>query len=432
MSDFETGWSKGLREDGRECLSFKRYPINTFNAVCSFRFGFTLIELLVVISIIGMLMALLLAAVQSSREAARRLTCSSKVNQLSLALNNLYSTYQEFPAARKNWNGGTVAASASLTRFSAFFVLAPFFEQPAVYERFSNTIALRNAGDTTTMVSHTANDEANGARVGLHSPAGECTPWSCGYCIGSCDLDGFIFNCPSDSVSRERDTVTTNRAVSYHFCYGDSSDMAYSGLDSNPLENNRGFFTTQVDRARTVSSIIDGMSNTVIFSEVCVSTRSPLVIGAGRLIRGGLAANNNTSGTFTSSPTVISQRSANIQTCWGLKDGYAYKTATTDDWNVSLGRRWSDAGPVWTGFMTCLPPNGPSCGWSSRDSVITASSYHPSGVVVGLGDGSVRFVSETINCGDPATANVVSSGQSEFGIWGALGSINGEEVATLP
>jgi hypothetical protein len=78
--------------------------------------------------------------------------------------------------------------------------------------------------------------------------------------------------------------------------------------------------------------------------------------------------------------------------------------------------------------MTCLPPNSPSCAWSSSDSVVTASSYHSGGVVVGLGDGSVRFIIETVDCGNPATASVVESGISEFGVWGAMGSIDGGEA----
>jgi hypothetical protein len=377
-----------------------------------------------------MLIALLLPAVQSAREAARRMGCSNKVRQLSLALHNFHDANLEFPAARKNWNSGTaVSADANLTRFSAFFVITPFFEQSVIYERFSSTIEARNAGATTPVITHTADEIANGARSSAHYVAQECTPWSCGYCIGSGYLDGFILNCPSEPLGRARDT-TSNRTISYHFCYGDSSDQTYPGLNPNPLKNNRGFFTAQVDEARTMGSIADGTSNTIVFSEVCVSLRTTEAAVAGRLIKSGLAAqtNNATSGAFTSEPTTVAERTGNVQTCWGLKSGNTYSSATTSDWNSSLGRRWSDAGMVWTGFVTCLPPNGPSCAWSSSDSLVTASSYHSGGVVVGLGDGSVRFITETVDCGNPATANVVASGQSEFGVWGAMGSIDGGEA----
>jgi hypothetical protein len=385
----------------------------------------------VVIAIIGALIALLLPAVQAAREAARRMSCTNQVKQLSISLHNFHDTKGKFPAARIDWNSGhaaTVTPSGDLTRFSAFFPLSPFFEQPAVYDRFSATIALRNAGDTTTSITHSASEVADGGTSGSHVISSQCTPWSCGYCIGSGYLDGFILGCPSDAANRQR--VGSNRSASYHFCYGDSSDRAYDGysgtppaLVANPLKNDRGFFTAQVDEARTMASISDGTSNTVVFSEVCITTE-PRDASVGRLIKGGTAADV---ATMTTEPTTLTERTGNVHICWGTKSGNAYNTTGNTNINTSIGRRWSDAGPIWTGFMTCLPPNAPTCANGTRDSIVTPSSYHSGGVVVGLGDGSVRFISETIDCGNLTTANVVTSGVSEFGVWGALGSINGGE-----
>ncbi|MDR1478684.1 MAG: DUF1559 domain-containing protein [Planctomycetaceae bacterium] len=396
--------------------------------------AFTLVELLVVIAIIGVLIALLLPAIQAAREAARRMTCTSQVRQLSLAMHNFHDAHQELPAARKNWNTAG-NNDGNLTRFSAIFLLTPFFEQSAVYERLTQTIALRNANDTTTMITHSADEVAKGGATGSHIQGNECTPWSCGYCIGSGYLEGGVLGCPSDPSNRTR-TIGSNRSTSYHFCYGDSPDHAYSFTDATqPYRNNRGAFTGQVGVARTITGIEDGTSNTIVLSEVCLTTKEMPQI-AGRLIKGALPprADNVDITGYVNPPTTIAQRISNVRLCWATKTGKTYNVAngisSTSDSRIdsAMGRRWSDAGPVYVGFSTCLPPNGPTCARSSHDSVVTASSYHAGGIVVGLGDGSVRLINETIDSGNPATANVVESGASQFGIWGAMGSINGGEA----
>ena len=78
-----------------------------------------------------------------------------------------------------------------------------------------------------------------------------------------------------------------------------------------------------------------------------------------------------------------------------------------------------------------LPPNSPTCvgpnvGPGIYDGIYSANSYHPGGVNCGFGDGSVHFISQTINTGNLGLPEV-SSGTSPYGVWGALGSINGGE-----
>ncbi|UUO04681.1 DUF1559 domain-containing protein [Blastopirellula sp. J2-11] len=91
------------------------------------RFGFTLVELLVVIAIIGVLIALLLPAVQQARESARRLQCKNHMKQLGLAVHNYHDTYGVLPPA-------AMGPDEASNRYSAFVRLLPFFEQSAAYD----------------------------------------------------------------------------------------------------------------------------------------------------------------------------------------------------------------------------------------------------------------------------------------------------------
>ncbi|MBA2114689.1 DUF1559 domain-containing protein [Bremerella alba] len=99
--------------------------------------GFTLVELLVVIAIIGVLIALLLPAVQQAREAARRMQCSNQLKQIGLAVHNYHDTYKVFPAGSVNLNT-TTAADKSLSNWA--IGILPFLEQPALYEQYNQSV----------------------------------------------------------------------------------------------------------------------------------------------------------------------------------------------------------------------------------------------------------------------------------------------------
>lgn len=201
--------------------------------------GFTLVELLVVIAIIGILIALLLPAVQAAREAARRSQCTNNLKQISLAVHNYHDTYKSIPPAAAGGWGQTYHA-----------YILPFIEQQAVYDL--------------------------------------CAPWSdSGYANTNRPTDRFTimartiipaYKCPSDPQPStwSLNNVTQRAVGNYSACVGgdlfetDNADSAYA-ID---VRNANGMmlpysFTSGTRRRECVrfAEVLDGLSNTVMVSE---------------------------------------------------------------------------------------------------------------------------------------------------------------------
>lgn len=363
------------------------------------RKGFTLVELLVVIAIIGILIGLLLPAVQAAREAARRMQCTNNLKQLGLAAQNFHDVNGYLPSRSGQSLWKSVASkNGQWTRWSGLCVMLPYMEQNAlytdVYEEYENNSA----------------------------------PWGAKEGRAVCKMvDGFL--CPSDGNGR---TSTSELGrTNYRLCTGDIP-LSWEWDEA------RSAFGDGDKKTVNLSAITDGTSNTVFFSEACIGTsgNEKKVKGGIVLLQGNFYNGRSITGAFCFTPAICAAaRGANGEI------SSAYSVGTTGD--QRLGMRWGDSHNAYTLFWTMLPPNAPTCAKDGNEdlTMVSASSYHSGGVNTCFGDGSVRFISETIDCGDQSNDlyDLVPnkerpqdySGKSAYGVWGAYGSASGGETVSL-
>jgi len=328
------------------------------------RRGFTLIELLVVIAIIAVLIALLLPAVQAAREAARRSQCTNNLKQLGLALHNYHSANNIVPFGEGLQGGAPVGFYA----VSAQALLLPSLEQTSLY----NALNFSGGGNLFWNSISPVNQTVQVTKVD-------------------------VFLCPSD-VSR-----TTLAA-------GPNNYFANAGVPPTSFKTASGFtgpFPYCTMPQVGFHSVVDGLSNTVAFSEVVK----------------GIGATNNAQFETAKPSSIHFRTSAAATNPPVLATDFANcKAAAVTAANMSGG--WPVGGSWWWGrsgqtrFSMIMPPNNISCAFGSASNsdsdlgAVTASSRHSGVVNCMMLDGSVRAVKSSIS---NAT-------------WWALGTIAGGEV----
>ena len=388
--------------------------------------GFTLVELLVVIAIIGILIALLLPAVQAAREAARRMQCTNNLKQLGLAIHNFVDANQTLPFENNDsrWlrykRNGTDERLDYVDTYGIFVSLLPYIEQTALHDNIQSLCAASSAS-----TSYDGNQVPCPWRGGTND---RVTNASSGEQV----IDPFWsfvpgYACPSDPGNSSSGTL---KKTSYRGNRGD----AITGTRGS---ENRGAFTSEADRppATKLSTFTDGTSNTIVFSESATASSN----GERKIINGVAAG---VASGYTMRPSdCLAQRggngSLNSERVAGLKGS---------SWGMGL---WQ------TTFWTILPPNSPSCSDTGDGSITwagwnftSASSFHTGGANCALMDGSVRFVSSSVDAGNPADRlgelNGVTlpgfdsnypcrwAGASPYGVWGAAGTSGGAETVALP
>jgi prepilin-type N-terminal cleavage/methylation domain-containing protein/prepilin-type processing-associated H-X9-DG protein len=380
-----------------------------------FRRAFTLVELLVVIAIIGLLVALLLPAVQAAREAAHRAQCSNNMRQIGLAIHNFHDSNTRFPASAFD----PIAVTANVSRCGVNTMLLPYIEQQSLYDLIMVPYKSGGTPDEREQMVYTR-------------------PSSRGVVLSS-------FICPSDGNASIRTTsLSDNALTSYRGCRGDlaGSDSASGDISAvdpaSQLPMRRSWL--QAGRfSSDMSRVTDGLSNTVGYVEGIINKPANIGLAADRKykeqIAAGIAAHYNQ----------VPQNCLNVRGADGKFLNSAQAVVT--DTGANLGHR------VWDNIIhsvycyALLPPNSPSCASGASTWIYvwtSASSNHRGGVNSCFLDGSVHFVSETItptnlhrkvnnqSPDNPPAYPLDGAGRFSYGVWSELGSINGDETATLP
>lgn len=321
--------------------------------------GFTLVELLVVIAIIGILVALLLPAVQAAREAARRSQCTNNLKQIGIALHNYHDTYKTFPLGsfnlRETWpsNG---------TNWRA--LILPYIEQGSVYDRLS-----------FTATSHFMAGGAAGADALKDNEV----------------LRGLIVNvyvCPSSSIKplSEGHNNPAGVAQNIHYVGIQGSARPVPGISSTrgTADCRHGWSSSNgmlcANECFSIADCMDGTSNTLIVAEQSGRVNaSPSCDN----YRGNVAYQNG-------------NRTSNYYGGWyGSRHPRPVNTANP-----------AACADLWQTGTTCVrfAPNSDFCQNGATESMYrnntVINSEHPGGINVVLTDGSVQFMSETMDFTD--------------------------------
>lgn len=322
------------------------------------------VELLVTIGCLSLLAALLLPATLRAREAERRISCTARLRQLGLACEGFVSTRSRFPRYLRSF-GPHERPPAPYWRLSGHVQLLPYLDQTDLYNRID---PFENGEPLAEPPQLTMHPELLAQRMP-------------------------VFACPSDDVRPGGN--------SYRACFGTTPGIhaTWALGGSRPRCRPEDALWGILLGARTPADVRDGLSQTVLFSERLVGDRD------------------------RSSPTPwkdVFRTDADFYTADDAMHGCGTLTLATGHFSHA-GSTWVLSDYMHTAYNHVLPPNSttPDCfNWTiiAHEGAMTARSHHPAGVNVCFADGSVRFVSESV----------------DLSVWRAMASMHGEEIESLP
>lgn len=314
------------------------------------RSGFTLVEILVVIAIIGILIGLLLPAVQQVREAARRVSCGNNLRQMAIATLNYESTYQALPAS---WLVAGDLTSGDVAGWSAQAQILPFLEQGNLFDRINFDQSYNHQPLITVNNSF---QKLQTARIPTYLCASE-----------------------RNDIARLKNGVPEHYPLNYGVNAG-------TWFVFDPASKQIGNGTLATNRRLQMAWITDGTSNTLFFAEVKAYTpyfRNAAKIGSLEM-PADPASVSNLGGDF---------KSSSGHTEW--VDGRIHQTGFTATFAPNTIVPYRDGAQEfdvdWTNQQ-----EGKSRA-ARTYAVVTSRSFHPAGVNTARADGSVHFAANSID-----------------------------------
>ena len=309
--------------------------------------GFTLVELLVVIAIIGALIALLLPAVQSAREAARRISCFNNLKQLGLASQNFYSAQQSFPSgADSKANPADPNNAWSYYRWGALAHLTPYLEETNAYNALNLNVPLYEGFAVSSQ---------NVAGVALVLPA---------------------FLCPSDV---QQAVESTWGPTNYAACGGSGAG------GGTPIQTDGIFY---VNSQTHIPQISAGASNTALMSESVLGrptgTSAPAVSSADPQLDYKYVGGAPLTDTQCGNATVLNYTDPR---------GFAW---VSGEYRCGMYNHYYSPNAVQCDCVGVVVAGAASLKYTAYG-FRAARSQHTGGVNVGYADGSVHFVSDTVD-----------------------------------
>jgi type II secretory pathway pseudopilin PulG len=360
-------------------------------------------SLVVGTAVFGIVVAMIAMSLMRQRDAASARTCNDRMMNLLEAAYTYHDVYKLLPPAVTGTDGDD-PDRCNQSRLSGFAALLPFVDQQPAWSALADP---RRNPDTSF--------PSMGPSPSF-SPA-EFELWG---------MQFSVFMCPAEKTSR-----VDYGMRSYVFCYGDTVRGVGRRIMPGELQNNRAaaqwarasqrgmFAPSGVTRLQDCR---DGLSSTIMMSEVASNPQRGWLHGS--VARVPVSSNEDRLEMNPSLGLAVISSDDNKRFANG-----------TRFWSLGRGSRWAEGTMICNAFTTVYPPNGPSvtAGDDYTTGIMPPSSHHAGGVHVGFGDGSIEFITNTIDTGDlkqppKGTDMKTDQIQSPYGLWGAMGTRAAGEV----